>query len=661
MFAVVFAAVANYGFGLILARRGKVDIAGIFISVSLSVILMLNMWTIGPFSDGVWFFTVPIFIASFAVRPNYIWLIGAFNIVLIALLYKRSLDYYGYADESFARMITSMILMVLMTAISFVQQYVSRGLFQEAIDSIKRIDLLRREAEEAQHAAELASQAKSTFLANMSHELRTPLNAIIGYSEILMEDTEEEETRGDLGRIHVAGQHLLALINDILDLSKIEAGRMAVYPERFDIKEFLEQLIATLKPMAQRNHDALVLVVEGELGVAYTDHTKLRQVLLNLLSNALKFTENGAVTLRAGRDAGVLRFRVEDTGIGMDEATLKRIFKPFVQADASTTRKYGGTGLGLSLTHKLLTLLGGDVSVTSEVGVGSRFEVTLPASYQSQRARGGAHDDEAPRSGGELGVDSSAASDAPLVLVVDDDEATRDYVARQLDREGFVVRTCSDGAQGVELARELRPSLILMDILMPEVDGWEMLSVLREDEELRDIPVILASILDERSAGMRAGAADFLTKPIQRERLIHSIRRALGANYPDDPDEQVHVLIVEDSQDSRELLVRMIQLEPSWVAHTAHNGADALDVLGRVKPHIILLDLMMPKMDGFSFLRELRADPARQHIPVLVVTAKTLEPDEERVLSEGTSGVLTKGQLERDNLVTRMRAALATP
>jgi signal transduction histidine kinase/CheY-like chemotaxis protein len=652
IFGTIASSGLNYLLGIMLARKGYVDAAGIFISAVVSLILCFYMLFNGFIDDVVWFFAVPIFVAAYAVRPALLWVVGAFNIGLLMLAYVV-INAAPEGTDPFAKVTTAALLLGLLTGISFVQSLITQNLFRETVQSVHHMDQLRIQAQSAQSAAELASQAKSTFLANMSHELRTPLNAIIGYSEMLMEDSDDEATRDDLHRVHVAGQHLLALINDILDLSKIEAGRMAVYPERFDLKDFLEQLLSTLQPMAQRNHNALVLVAEGELGLAYTDRTKLRQILLNLLSNAIKFTEQGAVTLRAHRDGATLVFEIEDTGIGMDAAALGRIFQDFVQADASTTRKYGGTGLGLSLTRKLLGLLDGDISATSEVDHGSRFVVRMPASYKGQIVEGRG-----------LGEDSSAVSspredDAPLVLVVDDDQATRDYIVHQLEREGFSVRASADGAQGLKLARELQPSLIIMDILMPELDGWELLHELRADDALRDIPVIMASILDERAAGIKAGASDFLSKPIQRDRLVTAIRRAVGPDLP--ANTPISVLVVEDTPDSRDLIVRMVEQEPGWRAHTASNGAEALDALEIARPHIILLDLMMPEMDGLTFLTRLRTRPAWRDVPVLVITAKTLEPDEEQRLREDTRGVLTKTELNRERLISKMRTVVDTP
>jgi signal transduction histidine kinase/DNA-binding response OmpR family regulator len=646
MFALIAACIFNYGLGIAFARGGRVDLAGTFISGILSAILALYMFQRNIIDDVVWFFALPIFVASYAVRPALLWAIGTVNVSLLFVAYQVIPNVEVGADP-FAKISTACILLGLLTGISFVQSLITQNLFRETVQSVHHMDQLRQEAELATRNAELASQAKSTFLANMSHELRTPLNAIIGYSEILMEDSEDEGTRDDLNRVHTAGQHLLALINDILDLSKIEAGRMAVYPERFELKEFLEQLIATVRPMAQRNQNALVMVVEDELGRVYTDRTKLRQVLLNLLSNAIKFTEQGAVTLRAWRDDATLVFEIEDTGIGMDEAALGRIFQDFVQADATTTRKYGGTGLGLSLTRKLLGLLDGDITATSQPDHGSRFVARLPASYkgQSLEPRGLSEESSSTHS-------TPREDNKPLVLVVDDDQATRDYIVHQLEREGFAVRAGADGAQGLIMARELLPSLIIMDIMMPELDGWELLHKLRDEEALRDIPVIMASILDERAAGLDAGAMDFLSKPIQRDRLVTAIRRAIGAENASGP---LSVLVVEDTPDARDLIVRMVEQESNWKAHTAENGAAALAALETARPHIILLDLMMPEMDGFTFLTRLRERPAWRDVPVLVITAKTLEPDEETLLRRDTRGILAKTELNRERLIARMR------
>ncbi len=391
---------------------------------------------------------------------------------------------------------------------------------QELEDEIVHRRRTQEELVKAKDAAEEASRAKSAFLANMSHELRTPLNAIIGYSEILEEDALEsgpEEHVRDLRRIQGAGKHLLSLINDVLDLSKIEAGKMALHIEAFDVDALLEEMITTLRPAAERNANRLELKVQGPVGTMHADITKVRQILFNLLSNACKFTSNGTVTLEVERRSGTedrLFFRVSDTGIGMTPQQQRNLFQYFAQADSSTARKYGGTGLGLAISQRFTHMMRGDIHVSSVSGQGSSFTLELPARVTSEAAEPvDVPEQPAP-----------VAAPAPLetqstVLVIDDDIAVRDLMARFLEKLGYHSVAAPSGEEGLRLAREIRPDIITLDVVMPQMTGWDVLDRLKSDPHLSSIPVIMLTVVDHEALGLERGASTYLVKPIDRDRL----------------------------------------------------------------------------------------------------------------------------------------------
>jgi signal transduction histidine kinase/CheY-like chemotaxis protein len=499
------------------------------------------------------------------------------------------------------------------------------------------------EAVVARDEALQANMAKSNFLASMSHELRTPLNAIIGYSEMLLEEAEDlgqPELKPDLEKIRGAGRHLLGLINDILDLSKIEAGKMDLFVEEFDVAAVLEDVRETVEPLVTRNGNALEVRHAPDLGAMRSDQVKVRQTLFNLLGNAAKFTKGGRITLEARRLAGGdgdrLEFRIADTGIGMTPEQVARLFQPFSQADASTTRHYGGTGLGLAITQHFCRMLGGEVAVESEPGGGSTFTVTLPADGPGAADAAAQAEARAGRHGGGGGG---------TVLVIDDERATHDLLERELGARGYRVVHASGGREGLRLARERRPDVITLDVIMPEMDGWAVLRELKADPELRDIPVVLVTILGDREMGYALGAADYLTKPVEAEALLRAVDRFRAG------DGGAEVLVVDDDPGTRELLRRTLARE-GWSVAEAADGREALARLGRgAPPSVVLLDLMMPGMDGFEVLAAMRREEAWRGIPVVVVTAKDLGREEAAWLDGHAEKVLQKGAYDRGELV----------
>jgi signal transduction histidine kinase/CheY-like chemotaxis protein len=497
------------------------------------------------------------------------------------------------------------------------------------------------EVEEKSRQLELASQHKSQFVASMSHELRTPLNAIIGLTEMMVSNAPRfgtEKAAEPLRRVHRAGTHLLGLINQVLDLSKIEAGKLELSPETVNLAPLLEDVIGTARQLAEQNKNRLVLEAQENLGQLTVDPMRLRQILLNLLSNACKFTKQGEVALRVKRvvdGRNWIEIAVADTGIGMTPEQQAKLFEEFTQADSSTARQYGGTGLGLAITRKLARMMGGDVTVASEPGNGSVFTVRLPASADSQ-ARS------------SPGSDGRRAPTAGCVLVIDDDATARELIADHLKAEGFSVVTAAGGVEGLRLAKELRPTAITLDVMMPDLDGWSVLAALRQDPELAEIPVIMITIVDEHRCGIALGAAGYLTKPIDRERLHRLVTRFRAPVPP------TRVLLVEDDAVQRERMRGWLE-GPQWAVREAADGREALDRLQQGKPDVILLDLMMPEMDGFAVVAALQKEAAWRDIPVIVITSLDLDAKDRERLNAGVQFVLVKERFQPADLVERIR------
>lgn len=550
--------------------------------------------------------------------------------------------------------------------------------------SVQRDISDRKAAEDAlrkgKAAAEDANRAKSQFLANMSHELRTPLNAIIGYSEMLQEDAHDfgyGDIVPDLEKIRGAGQHLLALINDILDISKIEAGRMELYLETFEPDLLLLDVQATIEPLMSKNHNTFVIHCPDDLGTMHADLTKVRQSLFNLLSNAAKFTENGTVTLTVEKrevysavrpdpaapfihqPTSFILFQVSDTGIGMTIEQMAKVFQAFTQADASTTRKYGGTGLGLAISRRFCQMMGGDITVSSEVGQGSTFTIWLPVNVADPKLTD-ALPAPAAFAGNALNGDrpSSEPGSQKTVLVIDDDPAVRDLVQRYLTKVGFRVETAANGEEGMKLARQMRPDAITLDVLMPDMNGWSVLSAFKADPELAEIPVVVMTIVDDKNRGFALGAADYLTKPIDYQRLTHLLQKFQPHRLLQESEHR-RVLVVEDDPDIRQMFRRMLERE-YWQVAEAENGRLGLDALCQQQPDLILLDLMMPEMDGFQFIAAVRERPEWRSLPIVVVTALDLTPADHLRLNGYVEQILQKGTYGRDELLHEVHDLVLT-
>ena len=523
------------------------------------------------------------------------------------------------------------------------------GLYVAYIVSALRNASDYREIQESRGAADAANKAKSQFLANMSHELRTPMNAVIGYSEMLEEEAEDQgldDFIPDLQKIRSASQHLLKLINDVLDLSKIEADKIELYPELFKPDALLADVVATAKPLLDKNGNRFEQALLNELGEVLIDQTKLRQILLNLLSNAAKFTEKGLIRLTVKRSTqgydDWITFKVSDSGIGMTTEQLERVFDPFSQADASTTREYGGTGLGLSISRRFCELMGGTLTAESETGQGSTFSIRVPTGTGHQDANGIPQKDDS--------LETNSSRDAVCILVIDDDEHVQELMQRLLTRQGYRVVSATDGTKGIDLAREIRPDVITLDVLMPGRDGWSVLNQLKSDPELANIPVVMQSILDEPNKAFLLGASDYLTKPIDRSRLVSVIRRLQR-------HDNHRVLVVEDNIDTQLIMTRWLRDE-GWEVHSAVNGLEGLQSFLKHDPALIILDLMMPTMDGFEFLDQIRRQPKKVEASIVVVTAKDLTGEDLERLNGGVLSIIQKGDQEIDNILNEIKRYL---
>ncbi len=509
--------------------------------------------------------------------------------------------------------------------------------------------------ETAKDTAESASHAKSMYLANMSHELRTPLAAIIGYADLLHDHAEilgvKEKLERYLSKIGVSANHLLSLINDILDLSKIEAGKLELNEETFTVQSIVEDTLVTMTPQIEKNNNQLNVEYhsQGALGFMHSDPVRLRQVLINLLSNAAKFTENGEITLKVNRKrisvqppvamknmVGWISFTVTDNGIGMTQEELNQLFKPFQQATGDTAAHFGGTGLGLAISQHFCQMMGGHIEVRSEKGVGTTFIVEIPI----MEVQGAPESDSSIFRLKELQAEQGNRS----ILIIDDDQMTRNIIAHYLMQAGMSIELTSNGEDGIKLAKRLKPAAIILDIFMPSMDGWEVLQALKEDEELSEIPVILATVDDLKQRGFALGASDYLHKPIKRDMLIKTVKK-----YNPTSD-HLDILVVEDNEQMRDTIKALINVGNISIRE-ASNGREALDLITYSTPDLILLDLMMPEMNGFELVENLKSHNRWKSIPIIVISAIDLTNSDRQKLSGAVKKFIQKTKINRKQLL----------
>jgi len=518
------------------------------------------------------------------------------------------------------------------------------GMISSYNEMLDELEGRNAELATARDAAESANVAKSDFLANMSHELRTPLNAIVGYAEVLRSDLEAAglaRSVEDVSWIDSSSKQLLEMINSLLDLSKIEAGRMTVDIHAFELGKLLHEVEATLQPLAAKERNTLVLTLDPEIGTVKSDSTKLRQCLLNLGANACKFTRDGFVEIGVRQQNAQLVIEVSDTGIGMTDHEIARLFRPFVQTDSSTTRRFGGTGLGLALVDRFVALLGGDIAVTSEPGLGSIFTIRLPLLQSETDSIDAAAD---PASARKVSVARRIAGEKPLALVIEDEPSSVELLRRMLNRNGYQILVARDGEKGMELAREHLPDIILLDLGLPKIDGWKVMDKLGQEELLSAIPIVVVSVDDRKELSIKMGASDHFVKPVNGNDLDTVLE--LYANR-----QGGKILLVEDDEASARLYANGLR-QKGFDVQVASNGSDADELLNMDRFGLVITDLMMPESDGFSLIQSIGRIPLPERPRVVVVTGRALSKAEQRHLAETTNAVCLKAGLTPRELVS---------
>jgi signal transduction histidine kinase/CheY-like chemotaxis protein len=488
---------------------------------------------------------------------------------------------------------------------------------------------------------------KTQFLANMSHELRTPLNSIIGFSRVILKGIDgplTELQKTDLSSIHNSGQHLLSLINNILDLSKIEAGKMELNLEEVQIEPIIKGVMSTAIALVKDKPVDLLQEVPDNLPSIWADPTRLRQIILNLVSNACKFTDEGAITIRAQAQPDKMIISVSDTGIGIPEEKIDSIFDEFTQVDASTTRKVGGTGLGLPISRHFVEMHHGQIWVESRLGYGSTFNFFIPIKPLAQKPE----PVEAPL----LPLQEKLVGQRQVIVAIDDDHGVITLYERYLEPHNYQVIGISNSYEVVPQIKELNPAIILLDVLMPKKDGWGVLRNLKDDPQTKDIPVIICSIINDKKRGLAMGAADYLVKPIIEQDLVSAVKH-LGSLTKN----QVKVLVIDDQADDILLIRRMLEAQAYKIIE-ARNGKDGLELAQLFNPHLIILDLTMPGLDGFAVVQALKNNQKTQTIPIIIVSARDFDPTEQQALSGQVEVLLRKGIFTENELFADVSQAL---
>jgi signal transduction histidine kinase/CheY-like chemotaxis protein len=603
-----------------------------------------GVWATGGIDSAVYvWYAATASAAAFAAGKKAAFFASALN----TIAYMTLLLLMGQATLTNGVLIIALTRMVFLFGASYFflvgvanlqeKRLLIRQLEMEESRKVAELTRLTQELADANQRIKEADRLKSQFLANMSHELRTPMNSIIGFSEILVERLDgsiDPKHVGFLRHIHSSGQHLLGIINDILDLSKVEAGKMEIYAEFFSIAPVIEGVCHMMRGMT-RTIPNIIVDIDPDLPQIETDLAKFKQVLFNLLSNAVKFSApEKPILVRASLHNGQITITVKDEGIGIDPAYHEVIFQEFRQVDGTARREFGGTGLGLALVKKFVELQGGRVTVESQLGAGSTFSFTLPV-----RSRAAVI----------TRVPEAAQARADRVLVVEDDQNAYDLIASALSSAGFLPIRAHHGDEAIRLAREARPIAVTLDLVLPGLDGWEVLKRLKSDESTRSLPVVVISMMENRDLGIALGADDYFVKPVDRERLLDRLRSFASDDVSTrrlliiDDDPAVHVLLEEDLAGLGFEIAR------------AFTGAEGLVKAGENAPDVVILDLMMPGMSGFEVAGALKQNPRTANIPIVVLTSKDITAEDREQLVSNVATMVPKGNSAREQLVREIR------